>query len=217
MAYKKSTITKKRIIDAAIKLFNEKGYYETSIKDIAAIANVAHPCIYYYFKNKESIAREIFSDIIEQIVSESQKSFRRESDLLLSFMIDYILVFKYIAMNKTTHAVYYDLVQYCNYDEANLNRLKASFFSSASDFFGQYGVNASEDFITAYVITSDAFAKALFKGILNGHLNFSLEEASDYFFRHMLISNLNITEEEYMVKFRKAFEICETIRIDDKL
>lgn len=40
---------------AAAKLFNEKGYLETSLRDISVEAKLSKGCIYYYFSNKHEI------------------------------------------------------------------------------------------------------------------------------------------------------------------
>jgi len=40
---------------AAAVLFHEKGYLETSLKDISEKANLSKGCIYYYFSNKHEI------------------------------------------------------------------------------------------------------------------------------------------------------------------
>ena len=46
---------KKRILDAAVKLFAKKGYDGTRVNEIAEAANVTKGLIYYYFKSKEEI------------------------------------------------------------------------------------------------------------------------------------------------------------------
>lgn len=46
---------RKRIIDAAYKVFASKGYKNASIKDIAKEADVTPGLIHYYFKNKEEL------------------------------------------------------------------------------------------------------------------------------------------------------------------
>ncbi len=51
---------KTAIIDAATRLFAEKGFAETSTSQIAETARVAHGTIFYHFKNKHGIIREIF-------------------------------------------------------------------------------------------------------------------------------------------------------------
>jgi len=43
------------ILRNASKAFMEKGYYKTSLDDIAQMQNVTKPTLYYYIKNKEDI------------------------------------------------------------------------------------------------------------------------------------------------------------------
>ncbi|MHC1685539.1 MAG: TetR/AcrR family transcriptional regulator [Clostridiaceae bacterium] len=58
---KKSAQTKQQIIDAAMKLFSEKGYYKTNSKEIAKEAKVSIGCFYNYFEDK----KEVFSDVLD--------------------------------------------------------------------------------------------------------------------------------------------------------
>ncbi len=43
------------ILRNASKAFMERGYYKTSLDDIASMQNVTKPTLYYYIKNKEDI------------------------------------------------------------------------------------------------------------------------------------------------------------------
>ncbi len=60
-----------RIIMAAEKLFSEKGYRQTSVAEIARLADVAEGTVYEYFKNKEdllfSIPRLRFREHIDSL------------------------------------------------------------------------------------------------------------------------------------------------------
>ncbi len=56
----RSLNTKKQIIEAAMKLFSEKGYHGTNTKEIAKEAGVATGCFYSYFIDK----RAVFKDAI---------------------------------------------------------------------------------------------------------------------------------------------------------
>jgi AcrR family transcriptional regulator len=47
--------TRKAIIDAAIGLFTEKGFDQTSMEELARVAGVGKSTIYGYFKAKEEI------------------------------------------------------------------------------------------------------------------------------------------------------------------
>lgn len=43
---------KERILRESVRLFSEKGYHGTSMRDIAAAADCSLPMLYYYFHNK---------------------------------------------------------------------------------------------------------------------------------------------------------------------
>jgi len=53
--------TKQDIIDAAVRLFAEKGYDAVTTKEIAADVGITGPAIYNYFKSKADILSEIIS------------------------------------------------------------------------------------------------------------------------------------------------------------
>lgn len=50
--------TRERILDAARRRFSEGGL-RTSIREIAAAANVAKPMVFYYFESKEGLLTEV--------------------------------------------------------------------------------------------------------------------------------------------------------------
>jgi len=50
---------RERLLAAALKLFNEKGYAATSVREVVAEADVTKPVLYYYFGNKEGIFLEL--------------------------------------------------------------------------------------------------------------------------------------------------------------
>jgi len=43
------------ILKAAARIFNERGYHQTSMSDVADALNVSKPFLYYYLKDKEDI------------------------------------------------------------------------------------------------------------------------------------------------------------------
>lgn len=55
------------ILSVALKLFTEKGYFNTSVHDIQADAQVSIGSIYHHFGNKEAIAKALFLDLEEKM------------------------------------------------------------------------------------------------------------------------------------------------------
>jgi len=209
MAYKKSGESRERILKAAGRLFETRGYYEVGIGEIAAEAGMGRASVYYHFRDKEEIARALFDSVADRIVESAERAVGEDGDLLVMIMIEYILLFRDIALNKKTRAVYYDLIRYEDYDAANIARLERTTFRFAPRLAAAYGGELPERRLAAMIVTGDAFAKALFKGIMNGLLDFSLEEAVDYFLRRNLLLEVPVPEAEYRRKLRKAFRICE--------
>lgn len=62
---RKETVNKQKILDCAIKLFAEKGYSATSIRDIAKEVGITVPNIYYYFGSKEGLYQHILETTME--------------------------------------------------------------------------------------------------------------------------------------------------------
>ncbi|HMM73641.1 MAG TPA: TetR/AcrR family transcriptional regulator [Rhodocyclaceae bacterium] len=56
-----------RIIDAALRLFTQRGYFSTTVPDVARAAQVSVGSIYHHFKDKEDVARALYADLVERL------------------------------------------------------------------------------------------------------------------------------------------------------
>jgi AcrR family transcriptional regulator len=57
------------ILQAAGKVFAQRGYHATGIADIARELGAGHGTFYRYFKNKEDIARSLIDETLRQILA----------------------------------------------------------------------------------------------------------------------------------------------------
>ena len=65
-----------QISDSAMKLFAEKGYHNTSVRNIAKLSNISTGSIYDYVRNKEDIlflVSKRFFDNLEKEMEKAQK------------------------------------------------------------------------------------------------------------------------------------------------
>src|SRR2546425_2508463 len=67
---------REQIIDAAAKLFAEKGYDGASIRDIAREAGITEGLIYHYFESKDQLTEAVWKERswraqLERILSEA--------------------------------------------------------------------------------------------------------------------------------------------------
>ncbi|MBW1765604.1 MAG: TetR/AcrR family transcriptional regulator [Deltaproteobacteria bacterium] len=78
--------TRKRLLTAGTALFAEKGYSGTRVREIAELAEVSKPVLYYYFKNKEELFSAILNSATEiqtRIISKSLENRGHVQDRLL--------------------------------------------------------------------------------------------------------------------------------------
>ena len=79
--YQKTTEKKKQaIIQAALQLFKEKGFKETSIKSIAEVAEVSPVSIYNYFGGKDNLVALCVNDLFEEITQQAEDILNSDLD-----------------------------------------------------------------------------------------------------------------------------------------
>lgn len=69
-----------QIIEAAVRVFARKGYYNSRVSDIAREAGIAAGTIYLYFKTKDDILVTLFRDKMAEFVGALQKAIADEPD-----------------------------------------------------------------------------------------------------------------------------------------
>ena len=69
-----------QIIEAAVRVFARKGYYNSRVSDIAREAGIAAGTIYLYFKTKDDILVTLFRDKMADFVGALRKAIAGEAD-----------------------------------------------------------------------------------------------------------------------------------------
>lgn len=67
MARRDPRATKDKILAAALDEFSERGYHGASIDDIAARAGVTKGAVYYWFEDKDDLARDLARSLWERL------------------------------------------------------------------------------------------------------------------------------------------------------
>ena len=63
----RGTALRDKVLDTALELFSERGYFNTSVHDIRRAAGVSTGAIYHHFQNKETLAKSLFDDLFSRI------------------------------------------------------------------------------------------------------------------------------------------------------
>jgi AcrR family transcriptional regulator len=91
----KSEETRERILQAALKLFHDRGFDSTTMRDIAARAGMATGAAYYYFDSKDAIvlafydrARTEMKPRLEEVLAET-RDLRERLRRVIQVKLDY--------------------------------------------------------------------------------------------------------------------------------
>jgi TetR/AcrR family transcriptional regulator, fatty acid metabolism regulator protein len=71
-----------QIIEAAIRVFARKGYYNSRVSDIARAAGIAAGTIYLYFDTKQEILITLFRDKMAAFVAAAWRAIAEERDAI---------------------------------------------------------------------------------------------------------------------------------------
>ncbi len=77
MARPKSDEKRRRILEAAVRVFARKGYHGARVAEIAKRAGVADGTIYLYFRNKEDILVSLFDEVMAEHIERARARIAR--------------------------------------------------------------------------------------------------------------------------------------------
>jgi AcrR family transcriptional regulator len=72
--------SKESILEAAIKVFSEKGYSQTTIREVAKRAGISVGGVYIYFKNKEEIYFTLLKYLLDEFRDKTRDSIKDIED-----------------------------------------------------------------------------------------------------------------------------------------
>lgn len=72
--------TRRRILDTALRLFRERGFDETTMRDIAQASDMSLGAAYYYFPSKEAIVAGYYDNLIDEHKQRVREANAQEPD-----------------------------------------------------------------------------------------------------------------------------------------
>ena len=104
MAGKKTK--RNQIIEAAVEVFAEKGFFNAKVSDVAKKAKVADGTIYNYFNNKDDLLINLFEIKMENILEQFRKNMSKVNDPIEKLKIFVNLHFSIIKSDKKLAEVF---------------------------------------------------------------------------------------------------------------
>ncbi|MBV7276596.1 TetR/AcrR family transcriptional regulator [Clostridium sp. PL3] len=164
--------SKDMIMEAAKKLFFEKGYNKTTTREIAETANVNLGLIPYYFKKKGRIAQIIYDNLIDDLFNlEDLKIFECTNSIERLFM-SLILIHKRFLENKSYSKFYLELI----YDDIVTSKPHKYTISIIEEIIDEFNIKVSEADLYNYMIIIKGAERSLIKKKLENKLRISYVE-----------------------------------------
>lgn len=97
---------RQRLLECAIDLFIEKGYFNTSVREIIVKSGFGTGTFYNYFIDKEDILKALLEEFAEQIISGHSTYYSTEKDLYKRFVETKRLTMEIFARNEKLSEIY---------------------------------------------------------------------------------------------------------------
>ncbi len=97
---------KQAIVEAAISLFSEQGYENTSIEQIARAAGVGKGTVYSYFQTKKDLLKGFCEYELEKIHLELVKRSNQDASILEQMLTIYMTEFHHVTQNREFGRLY---------------------------------------------------------------------------------------------------------------
>ena len=98
--------TRKAILEAAITLFETRGYEETSIEQLAKAAGIGKGTIYSYFRTKSEIFLAFCEEELDFLHKEINEKMDTKRPLLETLVEIFMINFQYVTHNRDFGRVY---------------------------------------------------------------------------------------------------------------
>ena len=139
-----SRAAKMKIMEACVPLFLEKGYYDTTIKDILTAANVAHSSFFHIFPTKDALLLEYVKYMFQNQFDMANQFLGDKAFPALIYAIETSIQLAVTEMKETLRSIYVEAYS----AEGSLNYIIHHTAIEVQKLFGQYfpEANSESDF-----------------------------------------------------------------------
>lgn len=137
--------TKRNILDVARNLFAEYTYLCVSMNDIANKLNITKPALYYYFKDKKELYKEILGRVFKELETEIFKAVNQVKDpkaklyqLIVSYLKygqkeKFLVKSLFLHFTKIDTSLKNEIIKFWNNLNFSLQKIFEEIFSNKQD------------------------------------------------------------------------------------
>ncbi|MDO5431211.1 TetR/AcrR family transcriptional regulator [Eubacterium sp. AM05-23] len=185
--YKNGLETKESLYQSAKKIFYQKGYDKTTVKDIITDARTKQGLLNYYFGAKENLAVQIYKDFCNDVVfcvDEKKDELGSLPRGLLLDMIGYRAYFKALFTDDAVMRFYAEVSKLPLFARSMLD-LRDYFFSLELESEAYTGINPKLkerryfEYLKSLTVGMEI---QVFRDVLEKQIDLELQDAVDWFF-----------------------------------
>ena len=97
---------RQKLLESAVKLFIEKGYFNTSIRDIIVLSEIGTGTFYNYFIDKEDVLKALLEEFADKIISSIKDYYQQETDIYVRFVETKRVTMEVFTQNEALSEIY---------------------------------------------------------------------------------------------------------------
>lgn len=212
ISIEKRSAQSENILRSSFKLFKENGYKKTTTREISEAAQINKGLLHYYYKKKEEIVFEMYSDFISGINDFIDRDDRCKGDAFLYYAVFNILFFRTISSRDYLMDTLAEIVQY-----RNLTRLK---IEKSTEMLYEFLKDLSLDFTEYHLllaITVAVGAEAeLLLSVKDGRIKMTYDKVATTI-NKLLFTMIKINDSTISHINQEALTIVDDINIEEVL
>ena len=174
---------RRQILDAAVKVFAQNGFYNSKVLDIAKEAGVANGTVYLYFPSKDDILISIFEEQMGELIDYMEREIQKESGSLNKLRKLVSMQMHLIETNsELTELLLVELRQSKKFLRSNATDMMSKYIDMISDILKEgIAEGAIDENIDAAIVGTMLFSAVeglATRWILEG-ASYSLDKAAD--------------------------------------
>lgn len=205
----RSTIQREKILKKAFKLFIEKGYTNTTTREIAAAAQINKGLLHYYYKQKEDIVYDIYNEFLLSLTDFLENEYKDNKIGFSYIAFLNMLYFKIVYTNQKSFTL---LSEVLTSNKLAKHKIEKSMKTCLPILTQQDGPITETQLYLALNVSIGSESQLL-AGIVEGSVQMDYEELA-ITIEKLFLTMLQVDHDQIDKIISKALEECNRINID---
>lgn len=202
----------KNILKNAYRLFKEKGYKSTTTREISQASDINKGLLHYYYKKKEDIIFDLYSDFLNGINDFVDKDERCKNNAFLYYAVFNIIFFRTVQSRKYFIDILDEIVQYRNLTRLKIEKSTQMIYS----FIKELEMDINEYHLLLAITVAVGAEAELLLSVNDGRIKMTYDKVATTI-NKLLLTMLKVSEKEVAKINHEALAINDSIDVEEIL